>query len=159
LIGEWSKIGLHVKQRVEPMGPEFAAMRSGNFDVLLEANCNSVVNPLLDVQKFLPHTVYVGNYGNYEDRAEIDLYQKLLRETDAAKRRVLMRDLEKLVLDNEAHEMVVTYWHIRSKRALEICSDASLIQPDIRQILVQVMARADLPAFHIGAQGNDPMRG
>ena len=46
---------------------------------------------------------------------------------------------------------------IRSKRALEICSDASLVQPDIRQILVQVIARADLPAFHIGAQGNDPM--
>jgi len=111
LIDEWSKIGLRVRQRVEPIGPEFEAMRAGKFDVLLEANCNSVVNPLLDVQKFLPHSIYVGNYGNYDDQLEIDLYQKMLHETDGAKQRVLMREYEKHVLDTDAHEIVVTYWH------------------------------------------------
>jgi peptide/nickel transport system substrate-binding protein len=35
----------------------------------------------------------------------------MLRETDGAKQRALMRDFEKRVLDTEAHEMVVTYWH------------------------------------------------
>ena len=53
LIDEWSKIGLKVTQRVVPTGPWFEAMRSGNFDVVLEANCQSVVNPLLDVQQVL----------------------------------------------------------------------------------------------------------
>ena len=39
LIDEWSKIGLHVTQRVVPTGPPwFDTMRSGNFDVVLEAN-------------------------------------------------------------------------------------------------------------------------
>ena len=33
------------------------AMRSGNFDVVVEANCNGVVNPLMDTQKYLPHAV------------------------------------------------------------------------------------------------------
>jgi len=47
LIDEWSKIGLHAAQRVVPTGPWFEAMRGGNFDVVLEANCQSVVNPLL----------------------------------------------------------------------------------------------------------------
>ena len=51
LIDEWSKIGLHVTQRVVPTGPWFEAMRSGNFDVVLDANCHGVVNPLLDVQQ------------------------------------------------------------------------------------------------------------
>jgi peptide/nickel transport system substrate-binding protein len=111
LIDEWSKIGLHVKQRVEPMGPEFDAMRSGNFDVVLEANCNSVVNPLLDVQKYLPHAVYVGNYGNYSDEEATDLYERMLHETDGASQRSLMRAFERRVLDTEAHAVVTTYWH------------------------------------------------
>jgi peptide/nickel transport system substrate-binding protein len=111
LIDEWSKIGLHVAQRVVPTGPWFESMRSGNFDVVLEASCNSVVNPLLDVQKYLPHSVFAANYGNYDDQPEIDLYQKMLHETDTAKQRVLMRQFEKRVLDTEAHELVLTYWY------------------------------------------------
>src|SRR5262249_15477497 len=109
LIDEWSKIGLRVAQRVVPTGPWFDAMRSGNFDVVVEANCNSVVNPLLDTQKYLPHAVYSENYGNYDDQPEIDLYQKMLRETDGAKQRALMREYEKHVLDTQAPELVVTY--------------------------------------------------
>src|SRR5262249_7343063 len=63
LIDEWSKIGLRVNQRVVPTGPWYEAMRSGSFDVVVEASCNSVVNPLLDVQKYLPHSVFSENYG------------------------------------------------------------------------------------------------
>jgi peptide/nickel transport system substrate-binding protein len=100
-----------VTQRVVPTGPWYESMRSGNFDVVVEASCNSVVNPLLDVQKYLPHTVFTENYGNYEDQQLIDLYQKMLRETGGPKQRALMRDFEKRVLDTEAHEMVMTYWN------------------------------------------------
>ncbi len=39
-------------------------------------------NPLLDVHAYLPSSVYAGNYGYYEDQAEVDLYNKMLRETD-----------------------------------------------------------------------------
>ena len=42
---------------------------------------------------------------------QIDLYQRMLHETDGAKQRGLMRDFEKRVLDTEAHEMVMTYWY------------------------------------------------
>jgi peptide/nickel transport system substrate-binding protein len=111
LIDEWSKIGLRATQRVVPTGPWYEAMRSGNFDVVVEASCNSVVNPLLDVQKYLPHSVFSENYGNYDDQPAIDLYQRMLHETDGAKQRGLMRDFEKRVLDTEAHEMVMTYWY------------------------------------------------
>jgi len=111
LIDQWSKIGLRVTQRVVPIGPAHEGLRSGKFEVALEASCNSVVNPLLDVQKYLPQSVYTENYGHYDDQPEIDLYQSMLRETDGAKQRTLMRDFEKHVLDTEAHEMVVTYWH------------------------------------------------
>src|SRR5260370_15170791 len=48
LVDEWSKIGLKVTQRVVPSGPWFDAMRNWHFDILLEANGQSVVNPPAD---------------------------------------------------------------------------------------------------------------
>src|SRR6202140_911111 len=111
LIDEWSKIGLHVKQRVVPTGPWFEAMRNGDFDVVLEAPGHGMVNPLLDVQKALPATVDSENYGNYDDPQEVELYDEMLRETDPARQRVLMRQFEKLVLDDQAHMIWVLWWH------------------------------------------------
>jgi ABC-type transport system substrate-binding protein len=91
------------------MGSE--SMRTGNFEVVVDGSCNSVVNPLIDVQKYLPHDVFPENYGQYEDKEATDIYNKMLQESDAAKQRALMRAFEKRVLDTEAHEMVMTYWN------------------------------------------------
>jgi peptide/nickel transport system substrate-binding protein len=109
VIDEWSKIGLHVTQRVVPTGPWFEAMRQGNFDVVLAGNCQSVVNPLLDVQRYLPS--YAANYGQFDDQPEIALYDKMLRETDFTRQRMLLRDFEKHVLDNQAHEIFLLWWY------------------------------------------------
>ena len=65
VIDEWSKIGLRVTQRVLPTGPWFEALRQGNFDVGVTGNCQSVVNPLLDVQRYLP--TYAANYAQADD--------------------------------------------------------------------------------------------
>ena len=109
VIDEWSKIGLHVTQKVAPTGPWFEAMRGGNFDVVLAGNCQTIVNPLLDVQRYLP--TYAANYGQFEDQPAIELYDKMLRETDAAKQRALMRAFEKHTLDVQAHEIFLLWWY------------------------------------------------
>jgi peptide/nickel transport system substrate-binding protein len=70
-----------------------------------------VVNPLLDVQRYLPGSVYAANYANFDDPEEVDLYDKMLRETDPAKQRVLMRDFEKYALDTEAHDIFLLWWY------------------------------------------------
>jgi peptide/nickel transport system substrate-binding protein len=111
VIDEWSKIGLHVTQRVIPTGPWFDAIRKGDFDVTLEGNCDDAPNPPLDVQKYLPRSVFTENYGNFEDQQEIALYDRMLRETDAAHQRALMRNFEKYVLDDQAHEIVLLWWY------------------------------------------------
>jgi len=98
LIDQWSKIGLHVTQRVLPTGPWFEAMRNGDFDVVLEAPGHGLVNPLLDVQKFLPESVDAENYAHYSDDTEVALYQQMLHQTDPVKQRVLMRRFEKYLL-------------------------------------------------------------
>jgi peptide/nickel transport system substrate-binding protein len=110
LVDEWSKIGLHATQKVLPTGPWIAAMRGGDFDVVVEANCNSIVNPVLDTQKYLPHDVFVENYGYYKDPVEADIYDKMLHEVDPAKQRTLMRAYEKQIVDTEAHEFPMLWW-------------------------------------------------
>ena len=112
VIDEWSKIGVKVTQRVLPTGPFAEALRQGEFDTALDGECQNIVNPLLDGTKYLPHTVSSSNFGNYEDPAEIDLYGRMLRETDFARQRQLMREFEKLVLDTEAHEIFLL-WRYR----------------------------------------------
>jgi peptide/nickel transport system substrate-binding protein len=111
LIDQWSKVGLHVTQKVVPTGPWFENMRSGNFDVVVEAPGYGIVNPLMDIQKFLPASVDAENYARYEDPPLVALYDKMLRETDPAKQRAMMREFEKTMLDTEAHGMWVLWWH------------------------------------------------
>jgi peptide/nickel transport system substrate-binding protein len=111
LIDQWSKIGVAATQKVVPTGPWFQLMRSDDFDVVVEANCNSIVNPVLDTQKYLPHDVFVENYGGYSDPEEVDIYNKMLRETDFAKQRVLMRAYETRIVDTEAHEFPMLWWN------------------------------------------------
>ena len=111
LVDEWSKVGLQVIQRVAPTGPWIESMRSGNFDVTIEGGCGDLVNPLVDTSKYLPHSVNPENYGNYDDPAEIALYDKMLREPDPVQQRTLMRQFEKYVMDDQAHELMTLWWY------------------------------------------------
>ena len=111
LVDEWSKIGLKVTQRMMPTGPWLEAMRRGDFEVVSTANCHGVPNPVLDVQRYLPGSVFNGNYGQFEDAGEVALYDKLLHETDPVAQRQLMRQFEKYVTDTQAHEIWVAWWH------------------------------------------------
>ncbi len=111
LVGEWKKIGVTAEQKVVPTGPWFQAMRGGTFDVVVEANCQSVVNPVLDTGKYLPHTVFPENFGGYDDPKSIELYEKMQVETDPKAQRAAMRAYEKHTLDTEAHAIVMPYWY------------------------------------------------
>jgi peptide/nickel transport system substrate-binding protein len=112
VIDEWSKIGVKVTQRVVPTGPFGEALRRGEFETALDGDCQNIVNPLLDGTKYLPHSVSPSNYGYYEDPSEVELYDRMLRETDFARQRDLMRQFEKRVLDTEAHEIFLL-WRYR----------------------------------------------
>jgi peptide/nickel transport system substrate-binding protein len=111
LIDQWSKIGLHVTQKVAPTGPWFDAMRQGNFDVVVEAPGYGIVNPPLDVQKFLPDTVDAENYAHYSDPKVVELYDKVLHQTDPTQQRIAMRAWETYMLDDQAHEIWAMWWH------------------------------------------------
>jgi len=112
VIDEWSKIGLKVTQRVLQTGPFSEAVRNGDFETVVDGDCQNIVNPLLDGTKYLPGSVSSSNYGQYEDPESIEIYNRMLRETDLPRQRELMRQFEKRVLDTEAHEIFLL-WRYR----------------------------------------------
>jgi peptide/nickel transport system substrate-binding protein len=112
VIDEWSKIGLKVTQRVLQTGPFSEAVRNGDFETVVDGDCQNIVNPLLDGTKYLPGSVSSSNYGQYEDPESIEIYDRMLRETDLPRQRELMRQFEKRVLDTEAHEIFLL-WRYR----------------------------------------------
>jgi peptide/nickel transport system substrate-binding protein len=111
LIDQWSKIGLHVTQKVVPTGPWFASLRGGDFAVNTGGSCHGIVNPIMDVQTWLSRSVSNQNYGYYEDDEEQAIYDKLLHEADPAQQRALAYQYDKRVLDEQAHYLHTFWWN------------------------------------------------
>ena len=57
------------------------------------------------------HASKFWNYGNFDDPHEVELYQKMLHETDPVKQKALLRTFEKHVLDDQANELFVLWQH------------------------------------------------
>ncbi|HEY1361181.1 MAG TPA: ABC transporter substrate-binding protein [Xanthobacteraceae bacterium] len=111
LIDQWRQVGVTVEQKMDPTGPFYARLRSSDFDVALEFNCQSVVNPLLDVGKFLSVDRANENYAGYTDRELDKIFDSMNRTIDEAEQHRLMLAFEKRVLDEEAHSAVTLWWN------------------------------------------------
>src|SRR3546814_16066438 len=77
----------------------------------MDFNCQSVVNPLLDVSKFISNDLSDSQYGGYIDREVDDLFIKMNQEGDVAKQREYMRTFEKLTLDEHANSFITLWWY------------------------------------------------
>jgi len=112
LIDQWRQVGLKFEQHVVPTGPFYDMLRNKRtFDVSIDFNCQSVVNPLLDVSKYLSDTRAKNQYGQYQD-SEVDaLFDKMNQSGDPAEQRRYMRQMEKIVLDTRAHQFMTLWWY------------------------------------------------
>jgi len=112
LIDQWKQVGVTVTQRVQPTGPFYDTLRKKkDFDVSLDFNCQAVVNPLLDVAKFISDDKTGNQYGAYQDRDLDKLFDAMNQEGDPKKQRTLMREFEKRALDDQAWNMITLWWY------------------------------------------------
>lgn len=110
VISQWAKIGLKVKQKVVPTGPWRGALRdTKDFQVAIDANCQSVINPILDVTKFLGSAG--NNYAQYEDPELEVIWEKMFKAVDELEQRKYMLQYEKHALDTQAHQFITLWWH------------------------------------------------
>jgi peptide/nickel transport system substrate-binding protein len=109
LIDQWKQVGITVDQKVEATGPFYAALNAGAFDVTMDFNCQSVVNPLSDTSKFLPTAG--DQYGRFKDETLAKLHKAMNETADVEEQKKLMRQYEKRVLDEEAHNFISLWWY------------------------------------------------
>jgi peptide/nickel transport system substrate-binding protein len=108
-IDQWRKIGVEVKQDVVTTPVWYDRLRkSKEYDVSTDANCQSVVNPIADVSKWLGSAG--SNYAVYKDQPMEEIYNKMLKSGDPAEQRKLMRQMETHAISKEAHLMTSLWW-------------------------------------------------
>ena len=110
LIDQWKKLGVKVTHRVQASPAFYATLRKKkDFDVSIDFNCQSVINPIADITKFLGSAG--NNYGQYNDKVLEDLYDKIARSPSPAEQRSLIRQYEKRALSDMAHIAITLWWY------------------------------------------------
>ena len=111
MIDQWRQIGLNVKQEVNEPASYFGAIRRGTSQVHMDFQCGYIVEPDLDMYKFLSFDRNPANYARYKDPVLDDLYDQQSRATNVEERKRLIRAFEKRLLDEEAHYLMTLQWH------------------------------------------------
>jgi len=74
-------------------------------------NPNELVDPDLDLYKFLSRDGSHANYGRYTDPVLDDFYVAQSRTVDPEQRRRYVRAFGKRILDEETHYIYTLQWH------------------------------------------------
>ena len=113
LIEQWRNVGLNAELWVQPTKPFLKTLRSRGpeYQVSVDWHTGALVNPLLDISKFISNDRSDFNFANYKDRVLDDLFDKMNRTNNVAEQRQLMRRFEKRALDVQAHMFVTQWWY------------------------------------------------
>ena len=112
LIDQWRQIGVAVKQEVVESAAYYGqVLRPGNFEVAMDFQCGYIVEPDLDLAKFVSVDRNPANYSRYKDPVLDDLFDRQGRTPDPEERKKYVRQFEKRLLDEEAHYLMTLQWH------------------------------------------------
>jgi peptide/nickel transport system substrate-binding protein len=109
LIDQWRQIGVNVKQEVVEASAYHPMLKRGDFEVAMDFQCGFIVEPDLDLPRFLSDSD--ANYGKSNDKVLDDLFTKQARATDLEERKRYLRTFEKRLLDEEVHTFMTLQWH------------------------------------------------
>jgi peptide/nickel transport system substrate-binding protein len=111
MIDQWRQIGLNVKQEVIESAAYFGMLRRGEHEVAMDFQCGYIVEPDLDMYKFLSVDQNPANYCRCKDPVLDELYLKQARALDVEERKKYIRQFEKRLLDEEVHSFMTLQWH------------------------------------------------
>jgi peptide/nickel transport system substrate-binding protein len=109
LIDQWKQIGVKVTQKAVPTAQWYDKFRkTRDYQVGVDAACQSVVNPLSDIAKYLCDST--NNYTQCENPKLTKLFNTMNREPDQTKQREMMREFETELFEN-AHTVHALWWY------------------------------------------------
>jgi peptide/nickel transport system substrate-binding protein len=109
LIDQWRQVGITAKQEVVEASAYHPMLKRGDFEVAMDFQCGFIVEPDLDLPRFLSDSD--ANYGKSNDKVLDDLFTKQARSIDPEERKRYLRAFEKRLLDEEAHSIMTLQWH------------------------------------------------
>jgi peptide/nickel transport system substrate-binding protein len=110
LVDQWRQVGIEAEQQVNPTPVFYDLLRkSREFDVSIDFNCQSLINPIADVSYFLPGGG--SQFSGVTDPEITRIYDELARAGSVDEQRSLMRQLEKRVLDETASQFITLWWY------------------------------------------------
>lgn len=110
LIDQWRQIGLDVELQVVEGGDFISQRAAGDFDSAMDWECGFMDEPDLQLAKYLSADKSGANYSRYTNEALDDLYEQQSRATSFEERRELIREFERILLDEEAHTFPTLWW-------------------------------------------------
>jgi peptide/nickel transport system substrate-binding protein len=110
LVDQWRQIGVEVEHRQLETSPYVQAVRAGNFDVALDFQNQVLEDPTYTLLRYISSDKSPENPSKLVDRELDDLYEKLVRETNAAARAALIRAFEARVMNNAA-QVPFLWWN------------------------------------------------
>ena len=109
-VDQWRKIGVDATQSVVPSGPWYAGLRkTRDKDVVVDNNAPSVINPAIDVSKWIKGGG--SEYTNHKDDKVTKLYLEMLNEPDEKKQYDKMRAYEGYLLKDQAITIPAFWWY------------------------------------------------
>jgi len=113
VLDQWKQIGINATHDVKETSAYQADLRAGNFEVALDFNCDFLDEPDLQLAKFWSASgLGKGlNFAYYDDAALDKMIDGQSRETDPAKRKALVADIEKYAMDTKAYQYPVLWWY------------------------------------------------
>lgn len=110
LIDQWRQIGVTAEHEQPETRAYIANLRSGNYEVGLDFNCDAVDDPNLQLAKYISAKRSPINYGRYQDAKLDQLYDAQKRELDQKKRYAILREFERHAL-TQAYTFPTIWWH------------------------------------------------
>lgn len=80
------------------------------YEGTTEANCQSVINPLVDVAKYNGYPASSNNRANYVDKTLEKWFAEMNRTGDVAEQRAIMRKFETRVVGEQPHTGLTLWW-------------------------------------------------
>ena len=110
LIDQWRQIGVTAEHEQPETRAYIANLRSGNYEVGLDFNCDAVDDPNLQLAKYISAKRSPINYGRYTDATLDRLYDAQKGELDEKKRYAILREFEKHAL-TQSYTFPTIWWH------------------------------------------------
>ena len=110
LVDQWRQIGVTAEHEQPETRAYIANLRSGNYEVGLDFNCDAVDDPNLQLAKYISASRSPINYGRYSDAKLDQLFDAQKGELDEKKRYAILREFEKHALE-QAYSFPTIWWH------------------------------------------------